>query len=248
MFRRYEQAADPAWEQFRDAGTGEGVHPSDVMGVIDLAGSDAAAEMLSRGAYDVVAYPHEEGVSVSVGDYFREDSSMYLEEEGFYAGTGYKYANRGEAPSTAVVSSIGTGPADITYAPTSTTNPARPRTVAAGWDSDRKVMTVIFRDGTFYNYYSVSGLEWNNFKRSRSKGKFIKTYLDAKPRGTAAVGMIPQAHRELLYKVARTSQVMKGGYTGKQKIGTKRGTGGKYAYGASGTSRSGGRVFRRSKM
>jgi hypothetical protein len=45
--------------------------------------------------------------------------------------------------------------------------------------------------------------------------------------------MIPQAHRELLYKVARTAQVMKGGYTGK-KIGTKRGTGGKYAYGASG--------------
>ena len=41
-------------------------------------------------------------------------------------------------------------------------------------------MTVIFRDGTFYNYYSVSGLEWTNFKRARSKGRFIRMYLDAK--------------------------------------------------------------------
>ena len=59
--------------------------------------------------------------------------------------------------------------------------------------------------------------------------------------------MIPQAHQELLYKVARTAQMMRGGYTGSQKIGTKRGMGSKYAYGETGKSYSGGRVYRRSK-
>lgn len=245
IYRKYEQAADPQWEQFQNT-AGEGASPTDVMGMIDLAGGEHAAEgLLAAGPYEAI--PFDEGMGFTVGDYFREESSRYLEDEGFYDKIGYGYSNRGEAPSTALVSSIGTSPADITYSPTSTTNPARPRTVAAGWDRSRRVMTVVFRDGTFYNYYSVSGLEWNNFKRSRSKGKFIRTYLDAKTRGVAAMGTVPQAHQELLYKVARTAQVMKGGYTGRQKVGTKRGLGGRYEYGRSGSSTSGGRVYRRSK-
>ena len=254
IYDKYKQAADPQWEQFQNA-AGEGASPTDVMGMIDLAGGDAAAEeLLSVGPYEVI--PIYEGSEIDYGttstaEYFRDESSRYLEDEGFYDKAGYGYSHDsslgGAAPSTALISSVGTGPADITQSPTSTTNPDRPRTVAAGWDRGRKVLTVIFRDGTFYNYYGVSGLEWNNFKRSRSKGRFIRIYLNGKARGTAAVGMIPQSHQELLYKVARTAQVMKGGYTGNQKIGSRRGTGGKYAYGVPGTSVSGGRVYRRSK-
>jgi KTSC domain len=248
IFRRYEQAADPQWEQFQNT-EGEGTPPLDVMGMIDLAGGDeAAAGLLAAGPYEVIPFPDdptESPITTTTGEYFRDYATRYLETEGFYDEIGYGYTNRGTAPSTALISSIGTAPADITYSPTSTTNPARPRTVAAGYDKARKVMTVIFRDGTFYNYYSVSGLEWGNFKRSRSKGRFIRIYLDAKTRGVAAMGMVPRAHQELLYKVARTSQVMRGGYTGTQKVGSKRGTGGKYAYGRPGTVTSGGRAYGR---
>ena len=245
-FNRYKQAADPQWEQFQNA-AGEGASPLDVMGMIDLAGGEhAAEELLSRGAFEAIPVDDDPSGSVTSGEYFREYASRFLEEEGFYDRLGYGYTNYGDAPSTALISSIGTAPADITQSPTSTTNPDRPRTVAAGYDKARKVLTVIFRDGTFYNYYAVSGLEWGNFKRARSKGRFIRLYLDAKTRGPASTGMIPQAHQELLYKVARTSQVMKRGYTGSQKVGSKRGSGtGRYAYGKSGSSASGGRVYGR---
>lgn len=218
------------------------------MGMIDLAGGDhAAADLLGAGAYEAIPFDDPTGsTTITSGEYFREYATRFLEDEGFYDETGYGYSNLGDAPSVTVVSSIGTAPADITQSPTSTTNPNRPRTVAAGYDKSRKVLTVIFRDGTFYNYYGVSGLEWGNFKRSRSKGRFIRTYLDAKTRGAAAVGMIPQSHRELLYKVARTSQVMRGGYTGRQKAGSKRGSGiGRFAYGKAGTPTSGGRSYGR---
>lgn len=83
-------------------------------------------------------------------------------------------------------------PAQITIVPTATTNPKRPRTVAAGYSSKRQTLTVVFRPprmgavGVLYNYYEVDGLEWGNFKRARSKGRFIKAYLDDHPRGYPA--------------------------------------------------------------
>lgn len=249
IFRRYEKAADPAWERFTDPG-GAGTSPADVMGTIDLAGPDAAAaenvvgDLLSVGPYEAMSYEDPWGtVTTTTGGYFAEESTRYLEEEGFYDGVGYRYANMGEAPSTALVSSVGTGPADITQSPTATTNPDRPRTVAAGYDKQRKVLTTVFRDGTFYNYYGVSALEWGNFKRARSKGRFIRLYLDHKTRGTASMGAVPQAHQELLYKVARTTQVLRGGLQKGQSAKSKRGGTGRYAYGRSGTSTSGGREY-----
>lgn len=253
VYRRYERAADPQWEQFQSP-SGTGTHPADVMGMIDLAGGDeAAADLMGIGPYEVIPiYDGDiEYGTQTTAEYFRDESTRYLEDEGFYEGLGYKYsfdASRGGTEaSTSLVSSIGTGPADITVSPTSTTNPDRPRTVAAGYDRSRKVLTVIFRDGTFYNYYAVSGLEWGNFKRARSKGRFIRLYLDGKTRGTASMGSVPEAHQELLYKVARTMQALHGGYQKGQKMGSKRGTGtGRYAYGRSGTSASGGRSYGRS--
>lgn len=116
-------------------------------------------------------------------------------------------------------------PAPITLVPTSTTNPKRPRTVAAGYDSGRTVLTCVFRDGTYYNYYDVAPLEWANFKRARSKGRFIYTYLDKHPRGMADVLQMPQPGREMLYRITRTHQITAGGYQPNQSRSSKRGTG-----------------------
>ena len=61
-------------------------------------------------------------------------------------------------------------PADLTDIPTSSTNALRPRTVAAGYDADRKVLTVIFREGKVWNYFDVSEGQWQAFHASISKG------------------------------------------------------------------------------
>lgn len=101
--------------------------------------------------------------------------------------------------------------------PTSSTNYQRPRTVAAGYDAERQVMTVVFRDGTFYNYYQVSAGEWEAFHASYSKGKPWLNRKNSqqasdglfvgKPRGDAGdMEDVAPEIREALYRVARTKQ------------------------------------------
>lgn len=184
--------------------------------------------------------------NVTVEDFYADHADAWLEEEGFYdrfGPRGYTYDfdptrtdEKGRSGTNAhLISSIDHSPAPITLVPTSSIFPPRPRTVGAGWDSNRQCLTVIFRDGTFYNYYDVSGLEWSNFKRARSKGKFIYTYLDGKVRGTASMSGIPQAHQEALYRVARTAQAAEGGFQYNQSKTSKRGTG-KNRYGSKNTA------------
>lgn len=110
----------------------------------------------------------------------------------------------GRAPKTK--GTTDRSPAPITIPHTSTTNPERPRTVAAGYDPDREVLTVVFRDGTFYNYYTVSESDWVAFKNIQSKGQYIATFLDGKPRGTARMANASLAAREGVYRIARTGQ------------------------------------------
>lgn len=100
----------------------------------------------------------------------------------------------------------GTAPAPITLVPTSSSNTKRPRTVAAGYDSARSVLTVVFRDGTWYNYYEVSVSEWKAFKSMVSKGKYIYSVLDYKPRGNADTAGLSAGVRKNLYGVARAYQ------------------------------------------
>jgi hypothetical protein len=107
----------------------------------------------------------------------------------------------------------------LTDIPTSSTNYARPRTVAAGYNPDTMTMTVVFRDGTFYNYYEVSQGEWINFSSSFSKGKPWLNRANknqgsdglfiGKPRGVADPGSVPPQLREALWRVARTQQVVR---------------------------------------
>jgi hypothetical protein len=111
-----------------------------------------------------------------------------------------------------------TSPADITVVPTSTTNPDRPRTVAAGYDEDEEKLTVIFRDGTFYNYYEVSGGEWAAFKANRSKGAIIARMLDFKPRGPADVSSLSKKAQQAFYRYSRGAQIaVKGKVPGQTK-------------------------------
>lgn len=102
------------------------------------------------------------------------------------------------------------GPADLGRGdyemPTSTSNPERPRTLAAGYSKQRQVLTVMFRDGTVYNYYEVDEDEWDLFHSNVSKGEVISTFLDAKPRGPADTSDFPLEIRQQVALLARTQQ------------------------------------------
>lgn len=107
-------------------------------------------------------------------------------------------------------------PAKLTQLPTSSTNMSRPRTVAAGYDEKRKVMTVMFRDGTIYNYYDVTAGEWEGFRASFSKGRpWLNRKNNAqgsdglfigKPRGEADTSGLESSDLADIYRIARTSQ------------------------------------------
>lgn len=76
------------------------------------------------------------------------------------------------------------GDVRITVAPTRTTNQARPRTIAMGYDHQTDTLRVVFRpprpgqEGAVYDYFDVSTAEWNRMRRSASPGKFINRVLD----------------------------------------------------------------------
>lgn len=109
------------------------------------------------------------------------------------------------------------GPTFVDYeVPTSSTNYSRPRTVAAGYNPTTNTMTVVFRDGTFYNYYNVTPGEWSAFHASFSKGKpwlnrknknqAADGLFIHKPRGKADVSEVDPRIVAELYRVARVSQ------------------------------------------
>ena len=64
-------------------------------------------------------------------------------------------------------------PAPITIRATSTSNPKRPRTLRAGYESSTGTLTIVFRDGTWWNYYKVPESMWNDFRDAQSKGRFL---------------------------------------------------------------------------
>lgn len=129
--------------------------------------------------------------------------------------------------------------APITLVPTSTTNPDRPRTVAAGYDHGTRTLTVLFRqqgrhdDGDPYNYYEVDNRTWQNFKRARSKGRFIYTYLDSHERGWAEASSVTDFARAALEAIS-AQQSDQGGFQTDQSKNSKRGDG--YAAGNLGGS------------
>lgn len=84
----------------------------------------------------------------------------------------------------------------LTERPTNTSNPPRPRTMAAGYDYKSKTMFVRFRgervapghyrDGVGYEYYNVTRREWDRFRNAHSPGRMINTHFNNKPYSPAA--------------------------------------------------------------
>jgi hypothetical protein len=109
---------------------------------------------------------------------------------------------------------VAAGLSDI---PTSSSNYLRPRTVAAGYDPEQETLTVVFRDGTFWNYYSVSPSEWIKFHSAFSKGPLLNKGNDAtgredgelykKPNGPADIGSLSATAQMFMTKALRTAQI-----------------------------------------
>lgn len=93
--------------------------------------------------------------------------------------------------------------------PTSTSNPERPRTLVAGYNLRTRTMTVMFRDGTVWDYRDVPPLLWANFKRAFSKGWFLyNSGLDRwHDMGPSNMANLSDEQRENWAIRARTAQV-----------------------------------------
>jgi KTSC domain len=98
--------------------------------------------------------------------------------------------------------------ADV-QAPTPTSKIDRPRTIAAAFDEERQVLTIIFSTGVIYNYYSVTVGEWITFKNLSTKWRYIRDVLDGKPRGYASQADIPPQLQHLAHRAYRTAQIGK---------------------------------------
>ena len=95
---------------------------------------------------------------------------------------------------------------------TTSTNPGRPRTLKAGYDYQNEVLTVVFRDGTWWEYRNVSVELWTAFKSSESKGRFLRdSGLDVWDNmGPADVEAMPKHRRELMNDLSEFTDYMYG--------------------------------------
>lgn len=209
-------------EALRGARQAMGDHGNGATSANPFAGIPMAA---SRGEF----YEAIQVFANESGNFMNPDDAWLYPAQGPSAG--YHYDNQAAVPMPWVGPNNSTGvPAPLTEVPTSTINPDRPRTIAAGYDNSRQCLTVVFRDGTYYNYYNVNNATWQNFKRARSKGRYILTYLDSHPRGVADVSQLNATARESLYRLSRTGQIKRQGTTGTQKATGRKGSG-KQRYG-----------------
>lgn len=113
-------------------------------------------------------------------------------------------------------------PAALTVRPTSSTNSRRPYTVAAGWErypqqsgaagDNKGTLTVLFRDGTLWNYYDVDRSFWIKFRGSISKGEYINRnspnpeLTTNYSNGPADTSQVSEQTRALIYTEARATQ------------------------------------------
>jgi hypothetical protein len=106
--------------------------------------------------------------------------------------------------------------------PTSTSNFKRPRTLAAGYDLAEGTVTVVFRDGTFYNYYGISPGTWSTFKEAYSKGPLLNggnterkkagtqdglLLRECTARGEADLSQMGEEAKNFFITVARSAQI-----------------------------------------
>lgn len=99
-----------------------------------------------------------------------------------------------------------------TMFPTSSSNPQRPRTLRAGYDYNTRVLTVVFRDGTWWDYRNVPSELWEAFKAADSKGKFLKASgLDSwNDMGESNVDEMPKHRRMQMNDINEFAEYMYG--------------------------------------
>lgn len=155
--------------------------------------------------------------------YDLQEQGVYIAANSYYF-TNYENAdgsdrtdyNRGQALEDA--GGKGMRPAQLQDIPTSSSNYKRPRTVAAGYDSNNQILTVVFRDGTFWNYYDITPGIWIIFHSALSKGPLLNSnernkhgdgllLRECSSHGPADLSNLSPQAQEFLYKVARTSQI-----------------------------------------
>jgi len=80
---------------------------------------------------------------------------------------------------------------------TTSSNPARPRTIRAGYDFSEQKLVVVFRDGTWYEYRGVPESMWYDFQMADSKGTFLReSGLDTwQDKGPANVSSMSKGQR-----------------------------------------------------
>lgn len=124
-----------------------------------MAGRHRAQTWWERQGYQRNHSVHSDGTELHERNYADEFAGQVEHEEGL--------AERG-------------GLVSLSVNPTKTSNPGRPRTLAAGYDGKTDTLTVVFREGAVYEYYGVTGVQWQRFKRSASPGKYINRVLPDK--------------------------------------------------------------------
>lgn len=95
---------------------------------------------------------------------------------------------------------------------TGSTNPKKPRTIKAGYDFNTGTMTVVFRDGTWWEYRGVPDFMWYDFTAADSKGRFLReSGLDQwADMGPANINAMPRHRRVQMNEMKDWADVMFG--------------------------------------
>lgn len=96
--------------------------------------------------------------------------------------------------------------------PTTSSNPQRPRTLKAGYDYNSRTLTVVFRDGTWWDYRDVPAEMWEAFKAAESKGKYLASSgLDSwRDMGESNVDEMPKHRRMQMSDLNEFAEYMYG--------------------------------------
>jgi hypothetical protein len=88
-------------------------------------------------------------------------------------------------------------PNNTTMSVTTSSNPKRPRTLKAGYNHSTQTLTVVFRDGTWWEYRDVPEFMWYDFQQAESKGAYLReSGLDSWTNdGKADIDNMPKSQR-----------------------------------------------------